>query len=194
MRKALQFGTAATLLAFVATPATAAVLAFNGTATATAAPFTDASCAPLAFRGLGAGSGTSNLGSFDYSQNVCTAGGGPVIGTFKLDFGSSSLTGLLDGVSVLRAPGFADQFFTYVLTGGTGRFAGATGSFTNIGTVDNRGGPPSRLALNFTGSIDAPAVPEPASWAMMIAGFGLVGALARQRRESAGLAPRRASA
>ena len=32
--------------------------------------------------------------------------------------------------------------------------------------------------LNFT----AAAVPEPASWAMMIAGFGLVGATARRRR------------
>ncbi|OSZ69289.1 hypothetical protein CAP39_10625 [Sphingomonas sp. IBVSS1] len=27
-----------------------------------------------------------------------------------------------------------------------------------------------------------PAVPEPASWAMMIAGFGLIGAVARRRR------------
>jgi len=59
--------------------------------------------------------------------------------------------------------------------------------FTNIGTVDARGGPPSRLSLNFTGSIDAPAVPEPASWAMMVVGFGLVGGLARrQQREPLG--------
>ncbi len=30
--------------------------------------------------------------------------------------------------------------------------------------------------------IVAPSVPEPASWAMMIAGFGLVGAMVRRRR------------
>lgn len=33
-------------------------------------------------------------------------------------------------------------------------------------------------------SIDVAAVPEPASWAMLIAGFGLVGAVARRRREA----------
>ncbi|MBV8971796.1 MAG: PEPxxWA-CTERM sorting domain-containing protein [Sphingomonadaceae bacterium] len=27
-----------------------------------------------------------------------------------------------------------------------------------------------------------PGIPEPASWALMLAGFGLVGGLARQRR------------
>jgi hypothetical protein len=167
-------------------PASARVLSFTGSATATAAPFPDASCAPLAFRGIASGAGSSNLGSFSYSQNVCTAGGGPVTGVFELDFGTSSFSGLLDGVAVLREPGFADQMFTYVLTGGTGRFAGASGSFTNIGTVDNRGGPPSRLTLNFEGAINAPAIPEPATWAMMILGFGLVGGIARNRRMQGG--------
>lgn len=33
--------------------------------------------------------------------------------------------------------------------------------------------------------LDAPAVPEPATWAMMIAGFGLVGASLRRRRMAA---------
>jgi hypothetical protein len=32
------------------------------------------------------------------------------------------------------------------------------------------------------GTITGPAVPEPATWAMMIAGFGLVGGMARRRR------------
>jgi hypothetical protein len=34
-------------------------------------------------------------------------------------------------------------------------------------------------------SIDVAAVPEPASWAMLIAGFGLVGGAARRRRQTA---------
>ncbi len=41
---------------------------------------------------------------------------------------------------------------------------------------------------NFDGGISIdpppPAVPEPASWAMLIAGFGLVGAISRRRRQS----------
>ena len=49
-----------------------------------------------------------------------------------------------------------------------------TGLVTIVSTefIDN-------VALNVTPSV---AVPEPASWAMLIAGFGLVGAAARRRR------------
>jgi hypothetical protein len=36
--------------------------------------------------------------------------------------------------------------------------------------------------------MEPPAIPEPATWAMMIAGFGLVGAAARRRRTAAALA------
>ena len=32
------------------------------------------------------------------------------------------------------------------------------------------------------GNGETPAVPEPASWAMLIAGFGLTGAMMRRRR------------
>jgi hypothetical protein len=35
------------------------------------------------------------------------------------------------------------------------------------------------------GSVGVPAVPEPATWAMMISGFGLLGAAARRRRARA---------
>jgi PEP-CTERM motif len=44
------------------------------------------------------------------------------------------------------------------------------------------GGNPSGLRVEFTSS-DVSAVPEPASWAMLIAGFGLVGAASRRRRQ-----------
>ena len=37
-------------------------------------------------------------------------------------------------------------------------------------------------------AVQTPAVPEPATWAMMIAGFGLVGGVMRRRRVSAALA------
>jgi hypothetical protein len=36
----------------------------------------------------------------------------------------------------------------------------------------------------YTGNLSADAVPEPATWAMMLAGFGLVGFAMRRRRQS----------
>lgn len=172
-------------------PAHAALLVINGSASATALVGPDASCAPLPFRGIishASSSGTSNLGSFTYSHNACTQGAtGPVNGLFQLDFGGSFLGGGFEGLSVARAgvAGLFDQQFTYTVTGGSGLFAGASGLFTNMGTVDVRGGPPSRLAFTFNGTINAPVVPEPATWATMIIGFGFVGAALRRRRRSA---------
>lgn len=170
-------------------PLDAAVLSFNGTATARPNSFADPSCAPLPFRGVisPTPSGVSNLGGFSYSHDSCTQGatGPAVVGSsFTIDFGESSFSGLFNGTTTPRAgtPGLFDQIFTYTITDGTGQFAGATGSFTNIGTADSRGGPPPLLTFSFAGTIDAPAaVPEPASWALMIGGFGLVGGALRRR-------------
>ncbi len=170
------------------TPLHAAVLSFEGAATATATVFADASCAPLPFRGMivpSSGIGTSNLGSFSYTHNICTQGAtGPVTGAFTIEFADAAFSGLLDGVAILRegVPGLFDQMFTYTITGGTGRFSGASGNFTNVGTVDVRGGPPSRLTLNFDGLVNAPAaIPEPAGWVLMLGGLALAGATVRRR-------------
>lgn len=172
-------------------PASAELLPFTGSATAIATTFADPTCAPLTRRGIipfEDSSGTSNLGTFRYSHNNCNIGAtGPVEGSFALDFSGSLLSGLFSGTATARpgVTGLFDQVFTYTVTGGTGRFLGATGSFMNNGTVDIRGGPPSRLTLNFNGTINA--VPEPATWAMMILGFGLVGVGIRRRRGAVSL-------
>lgn len=174
----------------LAAPATAALLQFVGSGNAIATPFADPACAPLPFHGiipLSDGSGNSNLGSFSYGHDVCTQGAtGAVTGTFVIDFGYGLLTGALDGSSTARpdVSGLFDQTFTYTISSGTGDFLGATGSFVNIGTVDVRGGLPSRLTFNFEGLIDAPAVPEPATWGMMIAGFAVIGGTLRLRRRT----------
>ncbi len=62
------------------------------------------------------------------------------------------------------------------------------GTYTLQFGATNQGDTSYHTGLAFTGVqldgeiIDPPAVPEAATWAMMIAGFGLVGAAARRRR------------
>ncbi len=61
---------------------------------------------------------------------------------------------------------------------------GSAGALSfNIGTdsADNVGPLLDKVAL----SIDKAAVPEPAAWAMMLAGFGLVGSAMRRRQKTA---------
>ena len=159
-----------------AVPASAAVVPFSGTATATASVGVNAAC-PV-FQGLASGAGTSSYGNFTYSHIACTTGAtGPVTGTYIIDFGIDRFSGDFAGTSAATATmGLFDLLFTYNITDGTGRFGGGTGSFNQVGNVDVRGGPPSRLSLNFT------AVPEPATWAMMLIGFAGIGLTVRRRQ------------
>jgi hypothetical protein len=159
-----------------ATPASAAAIDFSGSATATAIVGVNAAC-PV-FQGLASGAGTSSFGNFTYSHTACTTGAtGPVTGTYIIDFGIDRFSGDFAGTSAATATmGLFDLLFTYNITDGTGRFAGGSGSFNQVGNVDVRGGPPSRLSLNFT------AVPEPATWAMMLIGFAGIGLTVRRRQ------------
>ncbi len=67
-------------------------------------------------------------------------------------------------------------------------FSIASGFISGLNTmtlrVNNNGGPTAGRFDNLVLSADAltAVIPEPASWAMLIAGFGLVGAAARRRR------------
>lgn len=176
------------------TQAQAAELLFSGTATATSTGALDPTCAPLIFRSIvnpANSSGWSNLGAFTYSSNSCTQGqrlpNSAVDGIFGMEFANGTFFGTLSGLVTPRAgvPGLFDAAFDYVIGGGSGIFLGASGTFSNLGTIDVRGGPPSRIAFNFEGTINAPAVPEPDSWLLMIVGFFAAGAaLRRGRKES----------
>lgn len=53
-----------------------------------------------------------------------------------------------------------------------------------IDSIDNRYGPSFLFVAPGEVGPDFPAVPEPASWAMMVAGFGLAGAAMRARRNT----------
>ena len=66
---------------------------------------------------------------------------------------------------------------------------GTVGAFADYAGGDNRVSEDGGNSWSVTGYdrafrtwVEAGAVPEPASWAMLIAGFGLVGAMARRRR------------
>ena len=105
-------------------------------------------------------------GLFTYSF----ASGATLFGTY---------TGLLSNGG---ANGIIDNVQNFTVTGGTGRFANASGSFLGTGNIFFTGGPPS---ATLTISEAAIAVPEPATWGMMIAGFMVAGLAIRSRRLAA---------
>jgi len=177
-------GAAALALSCGAIPANATVLSFSGSMTGISTGGPDPTCAPLAFRTSidpSTSVGASSLGSFTYSSNICQ-GAGPINGIFAIDFANGSISGTQTGTATpTSTAGLFDVLLSYDILAGTGDFLGATGSFTGMGTADTRI-PPTQLSLAFTGNIDAPAVPEPASWALMILGFGAIGWGSRRRR------------
>jgi hypothetical protein len=185
MRQLLGTAAACGLLLAIA-PAQAASLPFTGTVTGVSTLIgVDPTCAPLTFRAIidpASTVGYSNLGNFTYSTNTCLAPAGPnapSFGTFTIDFGADSFSGTFDGGSnPSSTPGIADTAWLFTILSGTGRFAGATGSFEGAGLADARTRP-THVAISFIGDINA--VPEPASWALMILGFGVIGAAMRRR-------------
>jgi hypothetical protein len=172
-----------------AASASAADLSFTGSMTGLGVGVLDPACAPLPAHGTvspDTTAGTSSLGDFTYSHDMCfNPLGGPFEGTFVIDFGIDSFNGTFFGTDSPDAiPGVFDLDWTYTILGGTGRFLDASGTFTGIGTNDGRTRP-TPVSLAFNGIINAPAVPEPATWAMMLLGFGAIGFAQRGRRTTA---------
>lgn len=137
--------------------------------------------------------GTSNFGNFVYTQSHCIAGPpGPdnplrelTDGEFLWEFAAGdSLFGTYTGEVVFDAGVITGTEWLTVL-GGTGRFLDASGTITNIGNLtfgQFEGRPAGFFSGTFSGRLNAPAIPEPASWGLMILGFGAVGLAARRRR------------
>lgn len=172
------------------TPAVGANVAFTGSfSNDTPPPTANPACLPAQVfvnfnPGNSTAAGLSNLGAFGPSQSHCiNVPPAPYTGIFSFDFGAR---GILQGTTsgFLTPSGTANilnSFVTYTVAGGTGAFAGATGIINGVGTLDrNFARPRNQLALS--GTLNAPGVPEPASWGMMITGFGAVGGMTRRRR------------
>lgn len=187
----------------VAIPARAGIVDLSGTRQNVnfLSPPGTGRCAPLNTVSISpngpSSSGTSNFGNFVYTQSHCIAGPpGPASpvraltdGQFLWDFASgASLFGTYTGEVVFNAGVVTGTEFLTVL-GGTADFLGATGSITNSGTLRFglfEGRQAGFFNGTFTGRLDAPAIPEPATWGLMILGFGAIGTAARRRREAAG--------
>jgi len=77
----------------------------------------------------------------------------------------------------------ANSYALYELPG-----AGAnSGNFSTLGILNNGGQRPDVSHISFwTAASGGPkgGVPEPGEWAMMLAGFGMIGAVFRQRRQA----------
>lgn len=128
---------------------------WNGNAL-TGAPLYES--APLYFDG--------SAGAYSFSPNLATTPGGNYIAFM-------TVAGVANPASTVRVGGtFGDT-----ITSGAFRYLNTSGAAPTVGAnwdtyfVQD---------MAFTAVFDA--VPEPATWAMMIAGFGMVGFAARRRR------------
>ncbi len=128
------------------------------------------------------GTGTSNVGSFTATDSHCVnAATGEVFnGLFAWDFGGGNtfFGTFLGTLAPLPTPGVLAFSETFTLTGGTGLFAGASGSLLGTGTVAFNPNGTANSHTDFTGTINT--VPEPTT--ILILGTGLAGVAAKVRK------------
>jgi len=174
------------LFAAMASPASASPVAFFGTTDNTNVPGAPGGrCAPALTVSIGPGgtSGTSNFGDFSFTANHCIASPPPANyfdGVFDFMFtDGDQLLGTYTGtLTATSDPTVFDNVQSYVVTGGTGHFADATGTFAGTGTVTRVPGLPAMAEQTFSGTLDG--VPEPVT--LFVFGAGLFGVAATRKR------------
>ncbi len=121
---------------------------------------------------------TSVTGAF----TIATSGNVPVLGPrntcFKAGGGATNCAGGGSGGVTLGNTGIGTFSLVYSLAQTQ---ATLQNLFIRFQSIDNATRALKGISAD-TGATDAAMVPEPASWAMLIAGFGLVGAALRRRR------------
>lgn len=143
-------------------------------------------------------SGSETIGLYDYTGSIAALVGGTGGLASFTDLGTGNLLGqhtiaAASGTSmpeftVLLSPAFLAQFNTAITNGDASIALGAGLQTLTPGGVEDSFWFSSSVMpaarLNFLSS----AVPEPATWAMMLLGFGAIGTVARKRR-ARGLMP-----
>jgi hypothetical protein len=117
-----------------------------------------------------------NFKSGEYRNVVLTVDGNKV-GAF-ID-GGASFTTVSDVMDLSKGPGSLTFFADNMFGGGQGEWS--SGSIAALRIYDGVLGAGEIADLNKIPFVNT-AVPEPATWAMMIAGFGFVGGALRRRR------------
>ena len=182
----------------IALAAALGVMAGSAPATATTITFDDPpldTCASPYTNGLVFSSGAC-LGA--WAGNPVSNNGTPALiygGTMtvqQFDGGAFHLQSFLAGISWYSSAVTADINYSFDLAAGgtsTGTFTIGRGfqSFTFDADITNAtftGLPDGYVAVdNLQGDFATPNVPEPATWAMMLGGFGAVGGALRVRRK-----------
>lgn len=131
------------------------------------------------------GGPVTGSGVFTTSDTAMTVGG-------QTAYAITMITGMVNGSAIVApsAASYGNYFTTgpYFLDGSGVNFSTAAGTSVAFFNQSNNGmyrvntfSPGSSSYVTATSSPAAGAVPEPATWAMMVGGFGLVGAGLRRR-------------
>lgn len=188
----------ATVAVAISSPLSAGTLVLGGTFANTNPPAAPGGRCPALTVNIGNfgsfyATGSSNLGAFTSVQSHCLDSGPPIAvgapdtpyydGLFTYSFaGGGTLFGTYTGLLANSGvTGVIDNVQNFVVTGGSGRFLHATGTFLGTGDIRFLGGPP---AASLTIGESVLAVPEPAAWGLMIIGFAATGLASRARRSA----------